>query len=265
MDADPAFAPLRPLRIGCVGYLNARPLIAPYTGPVRLGHPADLARDLAAGELDVGLIPLFEALRLPGGRAVDGVAIASHGAVWSVFLAYRGPLPAIRKVVLDPASRTSAHLCRVLLAEWEHLEPEYVAEADEAEPGVARLLIGDQAIAFREAQGAAWEYLDLGAAWLERTGLPFVFAVWLLRPEVPEPGAVAGAFREMARRGVAAAAQIAEREEGHPAGFAHRYLTHHIRYTLGAPEREAVARYAALLRKYGWLPPGEGADPLVWV
>src|SRR5690606_30357705 len=119
---------------------------------------------------------------------------------------------------------------------------------------------------FRETAEPGWEILDLGEAWFRHTGLPFVFAVWLLRPEVPEPERVAAAFREIARRGLAGVDAIAAREaEGHPAGFARRYLTEYIRYRVAATEWEAVALFGRLLRKHGWLPPAADEDSLFLV
>jgi len=230
------------LRIGCVRYLNARPLIESYDGPVTFAHPSELADQLNAGELDVALVPAYEALRHPECVAVDGVAIASRGTVWSVILAYKGALEEIRRLALDPASRTSAHLCKVFFAEWGKHIPEYASA-----PDAARLLIGDQAIAFRESPG--YHILDFGEEWLRRTGLPFVFAVWLIRPEVKNAPEVADVFREIARRG---RSKIRERHTG----FALQYLTEYIRFDVGAEEKCGLERFRELLCKHGYLPPG---------
>ena len=248
------FEALRGLRIGCVRYLNSRPLIAPYDGPVVLDHPSVLAAALERGELDVALVPVFEALRLPGYVAVDGVSISSLGPVWSVILAYQGALSAIRQVALDPASRTSVHLCKLFFAEGGASIPEYVPEP--APPGAARVLIGNQAIAFRELHGGQYQILDFGEEWTRRTGLPFVFAVWLIRPEVQDPGRVAAAFREIARRGRAQIPEIVARHREHHAEFALRYLTEYIRFDLGAAEKEGIEKFRSLLCKHALLPPG---------
>lgn len=242
------------LRIGSVRYLNARPLIAPYAGPVRLEHPSVLAAALVRGELDVALVPVFEALRSPEFLMVDGVSISSQGPVWSVFVAHRGPRSGIREIVLDPASLTSAHLCKVVFAEWREREPRYLSEpASPLSSDAARLLIGNQAIAFREKHGAEYEYLDLGEEWRLRTGLPFVFAVWLLRPETPCAGEVAGAFRAMARQGREHVREIAAQHPEYPLEFALRYLTEHIRFGLGEAEKQGMARFRELLLKHGLL------------
>ncbi len=258
-DLSSGFGALQGLRIGCVRYLNARPLIEPYErvgGPVTLEHPSILAAMLARGELDVALVPVFEALRSPGFPIVNGVSISARGPVWSVFVAYQGDFTAIREIVLDPASLTSANLCKVLFAEWGAAVPCYLPASEPMPPGAARLLIGNQAIEFREQHGDRYNYLDFGEEWLRRTGLPFVFAVWLMRPEVREPARVARAFREIARQGEAMTPEIAST---HPdPEFALRYLTEFIRFGLGDPEKAGMAKFRELLIKHGQLPPEMG-------
>ena len=250
------FEALRGLRIGCVRYLNSRPLIEPYDGPVVLDHPSALASSLERGELDVALVPVFEALRMPGFRAVDGVSISSLGPVWSVILAYQGALADIRQVALDPASRTSVHLCKVFFAERGASVPEYLPEP--APPGAARVIIGNQAIAFRDLHGGQYEVLDFGEEWMRRTGLPFVFAVWLIRPEVKNPARVAAAFREIARRGRGRIPEIVARHREHHAAFALRYLTEYVRFDLGAAEKAGIEQFRRLLCKHALLPQATG-------
>ena len=128
------------LRLGCVKYLNALPLIHGWNGEVRFDHPSTLCRQLAAGELDVALVSSFEYLRNPIYSVVDRVAIASDGPVFSVILAHRGPLEQLREVVVDPASETSVNLLRCLLGE-QGMAPEFVSQGEiSAERGL--LLIG---------------------------------------------------------------------------------------------------------------------------
>src|SRR6185436_19875338 len=82
---------LSAVRVGCVQNLNSKPLIYGCDAPIVFDHPSGLARDLVAGRLDVALVPVFEALRDPPWLAVDEVAIACDGPVFSVFLAHRCP------------------------------------------------------------------------------------------------------------------------------------------------------------------------------
>ncbi len=252
-----AFPALAGLRIGCVRYLNSRPLIHAYPGPVKFEHPADLARDMAAGTLDAALVPIFEAFGPRRYLIVDGVAIASDGPVYSVFLAYRGGLSEIKTVVLDPASLTSVHLLQILLAEFHGLRPRRVPQSSGA-PGEAQLLIGNQAIAFRAQAPDDIHFLDLGEEWKRQTGLPFVFAAWLLRPDLPEAKYIARDFRALKEAGLQRLEEILEDEAAKENPFARRYLTEHIRFDLGAREREAIQLFRTLAHRHGFTPgPGE--------
>src|SRR6476660_2140836 len=105
------------LRIGCVKYLNARPLIRGWPGEVDFDHPSALCKRLAKGELDVALVSSFEFLRNPIYRIVNDVSISSDGPVYSVVVAYRGAFSDIEEIELDPASETALNMLRCLLAE----------------------------------------------------------------------------------------------------------------------------------------------------
>lgn len=243
--------PLDGLRIGSVPYLNARPLIEGLGTGVRLAVPAQLAAEFAVGELDVALVPLFEAVKRDRAALADDIAIACRGEVFSVFVAHREPLAEVESIALDPASNTSNHLLQCLLAEFHDLAPRY--ETTPAESDGARLLIGDAALAFRREHAAdGWQYLDLGAEWQRCTGLPFVFACWVLRDDLPKASAVAEGLRGIKRAGLAARDRIAAAEPD--AAFARRYLHDFIRFDLGADEKRAIACFASLLRKHGLVP-----------
>src|ERR1043166_653488 len=105
------------LRIGCVKYLNARPLIRGWPGDVEFDHPSALCQRLANGELDVALVSSFEFLRNPIYRIVDDISISSHGPVYSVVVAHRAEISEMEEIELDPASETSVHLLRCLLVD----------------------------------------------------------------------------------------------------------------------------------------------------
>lgn len=237
------------VRLGCVQYLNSKPLIYGCDAPVRFAHPAELARDLASGALDVALVPVFAALRSPGYLAADDVAIACDGAVFSVFLAHRGPLAEVRRVALDPASLTSVNLLQVLLAEFHGLRPEFVAKG--CGESDAKLLIGNQAIDFRVSAAADWQFLDLGEEWKRWTGLPFVFALWLMRPDLPDATTVADELRALKRDGIAHIPEIVRDDREHDTALTTRYLTEHIRFGCGLREKAALERFHELLVKHG--------------
>jgi hypothetical protein len=103
------------LRIGCVKYLNARPLIHGWSGAVDFDHPAALCRKLERGDLDVALVSSLEYLRRPIYRIIDGVSISARGAVYSVIVAHNEDLSRAEEIEIDPASETSVALLRCLL------------------------------------------------------------------------------------------------------------------------------------------------------
>src|SRR5881409_580182 len=149
------------LRMGCVKYLNARPLIRGSRRAVEFDHPSALGKRLANGELDVALVSSFEFLGNPIYRIVDDVSISSDGPVYSVVVAHRVELSKIEEIELDPASETAVNLLRCLLAELG-----LTARLTGGVPGSAgltraRLIIGDQAISFRQNHAGEFQLWDL--------------------------------------------------------------------------------------------------------
>ena len=238
------------LRLGCVQYLNARPLIHGWHGDVRFDHPSALSRQLAAGELDVALVSSFEYLRHPVYSVVDGIAIGSDGPVYSVILAYLGPIDALREVILDPASGTSSNLLRCLLGERQ-ISPEFVSEG-ELSPSRGRLLIGDKAIRFRKETGERYRLLDLGAAWREQTAQPFVYALWLIRPDFEEKKDVADALRSLARSNLENLDALIAKEAD-PA-FCEFYFRQCLRFSFGNEEKQGFQKFAELCARQKLLP-----------
>ncbi len=253
---------LESLRIGCVQYLNALPLIYGYTGPVTYDHPSALAKQLARGDLDAGLVPIYEALGARHYLLVDGVSIACDGPVYSVFLAHRKTLQKTASIAMDPGSLTSVHLLKVLLAEFHGIAPVYVG-LEEAPEADAMLLIGNQAIEFRRAHPDDYQFLDLGQEWKRCTRLPFVFAVWMLRPGLPDPKRLGDGFRALKSEGCQNVESIVASSSFQDSDFRFQYLTRYIRYGLGAPEKSGIEKYRSLLLKHGLLP--GNAEPLEFV
>src|SRR5262245_58359126 len=143
------------LRVGAVNYLNTKPLIERLTDfapniDLSLDLPSRLADKLAAGELDVGLIPVVEFFRGENYTFVPNIAIASRGPVLSVTLFSKVPWAEIRSVALDEGSRTSAALAQILLRQRYGVRPELAPlpldHDAEAVPTDAVLLIGDRAM-----------------------------------------------------------------------------------------------------------------------
>jgi predicted solute-binding protein len=255
---------LKPLRIGCVKYLNARPLIRGWEDEVDFDHPSALCSKLAAGELDLALVSSFEFLRNQTYRIIDDIAICSVGPVYSVFVAHRGDPSNIEEVELDPASVTACNLLRCLLGELK-LTPRLIsASISQITARRGRLLIGDQAIHFRQEHAGQFRFWDLGERWQKLVGLPFVYALWLVRPEVADPEMIAVRLRALRDENLAnldhliaevvapMRGESGQREEFDPQ-FCARYYREHLRFSFGEREMQGLRTFAKLCEKHGLL------------
>ena len=241
---------LAPFRVGSVRYLNAVPLTRGLEEEIIFATPSKLAEMLQRDELDAALVSVTEVLFSNRYDVLDGIAIASLGEVKSVLLAHRKPIEEAREIFCDPASLTSVQLLRVLLAD-RGLEPEFkpLASYDfSALPDYA-LLIGDPALDFFRAtrEHQIW---DLGAAWYERTKLPFVYAVWALRKGV-ENSALRRQLREAREFGLDTLDYIIRSRTEYDLEFRKDYLGWHIHYHLGTDEKRGLSKFMELLRRHG--------------
>ncbi len=246
-------------RLGCVKYLNARPLSRGWTGPIEFEHPSTLCRRLSTGALDVALVSSFEFLRNPIYTIVDDVAIASDGPVYSVFVAH-APEGQLNEIELDPASATGTALLQCLMAERGRKFVAVDSVADNLSPigpGRARLLIGDQAIRFRQKFGDDYTYLDLGDDWRDLTGKPFVYALWLIRPEVSAAKTLADSLRNLRDKNMADLDELIAAEKEFDHGFCAFYFRNCLRFGFAEKEKEGLQFFQQLCAKHGLLPGGE--------
>lgn len=256
-----------PVRLGAVGYLNARPLVYQLEQSpafsLRFDVPSTCADLLHAGDIDVGLIPSIEYLRGASLEIVPGLAIASRGPVTSVMLYTTKPIERVRSIAMDTSSRTSVALVRVLCAKLFTIEPAFEPLGPNLEEMLKRhdaaLLIGDVAL-FQPTTDhrPPITVIDLGEAWNQLTGLPFVYAFWAGKPGVLTPAHVKE-LQETRDRGVRNAEAVARdylKDAPERQAMGARYLRENIRYYLGDEEKaglELFYRYAAEL---GVAPPG---------
>ena len=270
------------IRLGAVGYLNARPLVFGLEGSprfeLRFDVPSRCATLLHGGGIDLGLIPSIEYLRGPsedGGRSetgyriVPGLAIASRGPVASVILYTTRPIEDVRSIAMDTSSRTSVALARVICMRAFGIQPEILAHHPDLEAMLtetdAALIIGDNALfldpaavrlkpnpttVWRKPDSVHIESIDLGEVWTRMTGLPFVYAFWAGRNGVLDAGGVAE-LQQARDEGVQRTEQIvtdyfSDVPDRHALGV--RYLQDNIKYDLGPDERaglELFYQYAA--------------------
>ncbi len=259
----------QPLRVAAVGYLNARPLYEglgrdPASTRVRLdcAPPSEVARLVAEDEADVALMPVAAAASIGDLRIVRGCAIGSRGPVRSVVIVSEEPIEALEELSVDLSSRTSVVLGRLILrmrrGGSEPRLPKLLGRGPRdaiAEVSGKRgaLVIGDPAL---EIEGRFRHVLDLGQAWHEWTGLPFVFAAWCGRAGAltsEDEGLFLRAKEEgLARRDALADAHAAQ--TGLPAASLRTYLSGAIRYDLGDAERRGLERFYDEASRAGLLP-----------
>jgi chorismate dehydratase len=277
------------VRIGAVNYLNSKPLVCGLEAlapDVRLSFdlPSRLADSLAAGRLDVALIPTVEFFRAPSYRVVSDACVACRGPVLSVKLHFRVPPSEVRSVALDEGSRTSSALTQILLAELHGVHPRLeslpIGCGLEASNADSVLLIGDRAIADARCQVSSVrcqnadighstpdtlsvrsefaQVWDLGEVWSRWTGLPFVFAMWIARPEV-QAVEVAPLLNAARDDGLRQLSRIAKREAdllGISQELAVGYLRDNLHFKLGPKERAGLRLFYQLCVKHGLAPAG---------
>jgi len=239
----------RLIRLGRISYANMAPVF--FRVDVEFeevtGVPTELNRRLLAGELDTAPISSIEYARHADRlRLLPRLCVSSEGAVDSIQLVSRLPLDAIRTVAVTPESATSVVLTKVLVPDARHVP--FGEDAD------AKLLIGDAAL--KSAFEDPTPHHDLGRLWLERTGLPMVFAVWAA-PEPPHPDLVEVedalvASVRAAREDPETLAFESSARYGYPAGFLARYFEK-LRYRFGPRERAGLYTFLELAHEVGEL------------
>jgi chorismate dehydratase len=237
------------IRLGRISYVNMAPVFYRVDAEYEevSGVPTDLNRRLIAGEIDAAPISSIEYARHAGTLLLlPRLCVSSEGAVDSIQLVSRLPLDQVQTVAVTPESATSVVLTKVLLPNASHMP--LGEEAD------AKLLIGDAAL--KSAFEDPTPHHDLGRLWLERTGLPMVFAVWAV-PLPVHPGlleleeALVASVRA-ARSEPETLAYESSALYGYPPGFLARYFEK-LRYRFGPRERAGLYTFLELARDVGEL------------
>lgn len=248
-----------PIRLGCVSYLNAKPLIYGLEEDAGVRLMLDVPSRLLAGlreqRFDVALLPIIDYQRIDHVRLLSAGGIGSFGLTLTVRIFSRTPIDRIETLACDTDSHTSVALARIVLSEMYGRRPEFVVLPTKASPGeddiATKLLIGDKVVC-PEPVGYPHQ-LDLGAAWKELTGLPFLFAGWVARQDV-ELGDLSARLERAKRRGHEHLDEIIEkhaRPRGWPGELARRYLSEHLQYDVGEAQWRAVALFHQYAARYG--------------
>ncbi len=247
--------------MGAVSYLNTKPLIYGLEqGMMKdkidlvMDYPAKIAAALMNNDIDLGLVPVAIIPELETAEIVSNYCISCDGEVGSVCLFSEVPIEEIERVLLDYQSRTSVELARLLLTEYWKIEPHIEKGGIDIRTKItgnkAAVIIGDRA--FEQKKISAYSY-DLGLAWKQHTGLPFVFATWVSnKPLTPE---FIKEFNQANEYGLAHIDTIVKQN---PYKFfdLEAYYTRFINYRLGAANRQGLKEFLKKLaqRKLNQIP-----------
>ena len=266
-------------KISVVDYVNSVPLAwgilegqqKDAFDPV-FSTPAECADQLAAGSVDIGLIPSIEYQRIPGCRIIPGPAIGSLNRVRSVMLLSIVPLFRIRTVAYDRASRASVALTKIILNKYYRAKPEFrPAQPDPARmlaDSDAALLIGDAALRYRAAnmlpiagnqaelirEGAEpVQEFDLMERWNNLTGLPFVFAFWAARKGFGDRSVVEqlAASRDFGLKNLDVIAERYAEQRGLEKEYILQYLKKNMYYHMDTDCVEALRLFYELAAEVG--------------
>ncbi|MEZ6233690.1 MAG: menaquinone biosynthesis protein [Phycisphaerales bacterium] len=280
-----------PVRVAGVRFLNTIPLVDGLAETAGLQWsrdvPSQLHTLLESGRADIALVSSIDAARSRTPLAIlDAGMIGSEGPTLTVRLFGASRPEQLEEVWLDPDSHTSAALCRLLLERRFGARPAFRAlaprgQAASGERGDAKtpdpsafphgprtgvLLIGDKVITGAPPENLFPHQVDLGQAWHEWTGQPFVYAAWMCRADEadrPEIALAAALLDRQRRKNLVRLASLAAEHgpaAGWPVDLAERYLASHLRFDLGPRERAAAQRFIDECAALGLCPPA----PLRW-
>jgi len=242
-------------RIGAVSYLNTRPLLLgmeqyPFKNSIDLikSYPAKIAQDLLDDTIDIGLVPVAIMPLLTNPQIISKYVIGSEGEVASVALFSQVPMEQIERVYLDDQSRTSVALAKVLLAQYWKREVEFIPATegymDHISGTTAGVIIGDRALASLSRFNHIY---DLGLAWKQYTGLPFVFAAWIANK--PIPAEFMEAFDAANEYGLLHLEEVIALIPANEQVYdLHKYYTQNISYMLTPDKREGMERFLEALK-----------------
>lgn len=232
-------------------YLNGVPLSAWFESPdcsldlsINYQVPSQLAVNLREGNLDVAMVSIFESFQNPNITIVPDISVSADGLVKSVRLFSKKPYEDIRTVALDTSSLTSSALTRIVLAELIGIQPEYFSMPPNPEEMLkdcdACLIIGD----LKLFDSPATHILDLGEAWKELTGLPFVYAAWLeTLPPKQDLHEILLSAKKWGLRNLERLAKESSLKMNLPLSQTREYLCDIMQYDLSERKREAICLF----------------------
>ena len=244
---------MKKIRVGIVNYLNTKPLIyglerAPIKDRIELvgAYPSKLAQWLIDDIIDVGLIPVASIPELNEWHVVGNYCIGTEGEIASVCLFSEVPMQQIEEVYLDYQSRSSVALLKWLMKEYWGIHPRIIQAEDESyreriKGTTAGLVIGDRALEQRKISTYIY---DLGSEWRAITGLPFVFAAWISKKELP-----ADFIEEFDQANKLGLTHINEIVSANPYELydLKKYYTLHLSYNLDNAKRRGLQKFLSVI------------------
>jgi chorismate dehydratase len=237
---------LEKIRISAVSYTNTKPFLygIQHTDIINkielsLDHPSDCAQKLIDDKVDIGLIPVAATLSLPHWEIVSDYCIGAVGAVNSVFIFSNCDIHEVKYLQLDPQSRSSNNLAKVLLKNYWKLSPHQITNAADyaqsTDQHTAFVQIGDRT--FGKASKYRYVY-DLAAEWTNFTGLPFTFAAWIANKPIPQE--FIEEFNQSLQYGLDHREELFNEMEMRSDFDLKDYLMHKIDYPLTEPKKKAL-------------------------
>jgi chorismate dehydratase len=246
---------LKKIKVGIVNYLNTAPLIfglknSPVIDQIELipDYPANLAKDLLDGTIDLGLVPVAVIPQLSQWWLMSDYCIGCEGPVASVCIFSDVPIEKTERVLLDYQSGTSVELAKLLIKDYWKLDPQLINAAEDFQQHIhgntAGLVIGDRSFAQRKVSKYAY---DLGEAWKSYTGLPFVFAAWISNK--PLDGEFIRLFNEANAFGVNNIPKVIASLNFNNSVDLEEYFRKYISYNLDEDKRKALRKFLQHLKK----------------
>jgi chorismate dehydratase len=246
---------VKKIRISAVSYTNTKPFIygLQHSGildkiELSLDTPSDCAQKLIDDRADIGLIPVAAVLNIPGWEIVSDYCIGAVGAVNSVFIFSNTPLQEVEFLQMDPQSRSSNNLAKVLLKNYWKLNPELIVNSpdygDLKDSQTAFVQIGDRT--FGKKDKYAFVY-DLAEEWQKFTGLPFMFAGWIANKAIPED--FIAEFNKALKLGLDSRNELFKELPAYPDFDIEDYLLNKIDFNITPEKLEAMNMFLEYIRK----------------
>lgn len=256
------------IRITAVSYLNTKPLLYGLFKSdiakdieLQLDIPSECARKLKAGEVDLGLVPVAIIPEVAEAQIISDYCIGTEGDVKTVGIFAHRPLAELTDIYLDFHSRTSVELAQILIREhWKytpHFIPAQEGYIDKIKGTTGGVIIGDRTMGLHDTFPY---FYDLGSAWMDFTGLPFVFAAWVSCRTLPE--SFLQRFNKALKLGINAIPELTYILPQPSSGFdLATYFTRYISYELDPPKRKALELFLAHLKREKAIDPSSYSLP----